>query len=70
MRELRDPDAVVYATSGALAVLVFAVGMAALAWGDPSGFDLGDATWFVAGFGVFMAIYFVSMSLSHLAPDE
>ena len=70
MRGLRDADAAVYVSSGALAVLVFAAGMAALARGGPSGFDLGDAAWFVAGFGVCMTIYFVSMSLSRLAPDE
>lgn len=63
VRRLFGSDVVVYFGSGLLTILVFAVAVVAVDWYLPVDLLGGSFQGLTTGFGVFMAIYFVSFGI-------
>ncbi len=69
IRWFLDSDTGFYTGVGLFTILVFAVGLGALAVARPDGIGNRELVGFVVGFGFFMLSYFIAMSVYRLVPE-
>ncbi|RQG95183.1 hypothetical protein [Natrarchaeobius chitinivorans] len=70
MRSFLESDTGFYVAIGAFTVVVFVVGLVALAFVSPGGIGTRELGGLVVGFALFMLVYFVSVAVHRLEETE